>query len=428
MRGLADLIQPSPVHRHAVLARSERLAGTLASPPYPAEADDGPGSPRWDGQSLSSGHAGIAILHGIRARAGHGRWSRAADWLAAAVREPVAGAGGAGLWHGAPAIAFALHTAVPRQADRHLTQLDSFIAAMAERQVHSAYKRMAERRRPLPGEFDLVRGLTGLGVYFLRRDPAHPCLRSILGYMVQLTAPVPADDAAGISVPGWWTRHLPAGRPTVPFTDGHSDQGMAHGISGPLALLSLAAGIGVDVPGQMDAIVTIRDWLERCQQHSLAGPWWPERLTLADLHTGQPHQNGPARPSWCYGTPGITRTLQLTARALDDADRQSAAETALLACITDRDQLARLDNLALCHGWSGLITTVWAAAADATTAALSQQLTRLIVELLSTQLALPERPGLIDGTAGLALVLHSIATGTLAPWTSCLLLTGTDPA
>ncbi|GII90618.1 hypothetical protein Ssi02_08490 [Sinosporangium siamense] len=210
---------------------------------------------------------------------------------------------------------------------------------------------MAEGRRPSPGEFDLVRGLTGLGVYFLRRDPTGPHLREVLGYLVRLTAPIPAEDSAGTCTPGWWTGHLPEGRPAIDFAHGHSDQGMAHGIAGPLALLSLTFHAGIIVPGQAKVIMTIRDWLEHWQQTGEAGPWWPERLTLADLDHAQPHQKGPARPSWCYGTPGITRALQLAALALGDAERQYRAEQALLACISDRSQLSQLGNLALCHGW-----------------------------------------------------------------------------
>lgn len=406
-----------------------RLADALAvPPPHPADADYDPDSPRWDGQSLSCGHAGIAVLHGIRAHDGHSGWAPAADWLAAAVEESVAGAGGAGLWHGAPALAFALRTAAPPgAAHRLLRQLDAAVTTMATRQVEEADARMAAGCRPSPGEFDLVRGLTGLGVYLLRRDPIGPHLRNVLGYLVRLTAPIPADDTAGTGVPGWWTSRLPEGRRSADFTDGHSDQGMAHGITGPLALLSLASRAGATVPGQTEAIMTIRDWLERWERIGEAGPWWPERITLTDLHNDQPHQDGPARPSWCYGTPGIARALQLAALALHDADRQHKAEKALLACVTDHTQLARLDNLTLCHGWSGLIATVWTAAADASIPALGWQLPRLIAGLLDMGLPLPDRPGLIDGTAGVALVLHSIADGTLAPWTSCLLLTGTDP-
>jgi hypothetical protein len=221
--------------RAAATART--LADMLAvPPPHPGHAGHGPDSPRWDGQSLSSGHLGVAMLHALLARDGSSTRDRALDWFMAALREPIAAAGGAGLWHGAPAVAFALRTAGLRGSEPLLDRLDTAIAGMVTRQVSAAQERITARRRPDPGEFDLVRGLTGLGVYLLARDPQSPHLQAVLSYLVRLTAPVPVADAAASSVPGWWTGHLPDGKPEGDYHDGHSDQGMAHGIAGPLAI------------------------------------------------------------------------------------------------------------------------------------------------------------------------------------------------
>ncbi|WP_433177340.1 lanthionine synthetase C family protein [Actinoallomurus sp. CA-150999] len=420
------MITLSSIESRAATAAQE-LADTLAVPPPHLEhADHGPDSPRWHGQSLSQGHAGIAVLHALRARDGSGTWERALVWFTAAVREPLAAAGGAGLWHGAPAVAFALHTAPIPGNELLLTRLDAAITAMVTRQVAAADARITARQRPEPGEFDLVRGLTGLGVYLLARHPGSPHLDAVLRYLVRLTEPVPADDTAAMIVPGWWTGHVPDGKPTHDYQDGHSDQGMAHGITGPLALMALACRAGVTVPGQINAITTIQSWLEDWRQDGPAGPWWPERITLAEHATRWPRQNGPARPSWCYGTPGIARALHLAAQTLHDPARQTAAEDVLLACVTDTAQLARLDTPALCHGWAGLIAAVAATSADATTPALANQLPALITSLLDRlDLDPGERPGLIDGTAGVALLLHSLTTGQLTGWTNSLLLTGT---
>jgi lantibiotic biosynthesis protein len=418
----------------ATTPRADKTARMLAdalavAPPHPSHADHSPDSPRWDGQSLSSGHIGIALLHGLRARVDAGPWERALAWFTAAVREPIAAAGGAGLWHGAPAVAFTLHTADFPGSERLLARLDAVIDAMVTRQVAAAEQRIAARRRPEPGEFDLLRGLTGLGVYLLARNPASPHLLAILSYLARLAEPIPTADAAAQAVPGWWTNHITKGRPEHDYSDGHSDQGIAHGITGPLALLALAHTAGITVPGQIDAIITIRSWLEDWRRDGPAGPWWPERITLAEHTTRTPGQDGPARPSWCYGTPGIARALHLAAQALSDPVRQIEAEDALLACITDPAQLARLDTPALCHRWAGLIATVAAMADDANTPALADQLPGLTRTLLDRLDANPARRlGLIDGTAGAALLLHSVTTGSLTGWTSSLLLTGSGPS
>jgi len=103
------------------------------------------------------------------------------------------------------------------------------------------------------------------------------------------------------------------------------------------------------------------------------------------LRTGRPSQRGPARPSWCYGTPGLARAQQLSALARGDHVRQAAAEQALAACVADPAQLARVIDPHLCHGWAGLTATLWYAAADAVTADLDAHLPPPAVR--------PDRPG-----------------------------------
>ena len=122
---------------HAV---ATHLSDALALPLPPELGDDrSPSSPRWRGQSLSKGAAGVAILHGVRAQGEPGSGDRVHAWLACATARL--------------AVAFA---------------------------------RLAAALRPSLSEFDLVRGLTGLGAYLLRRDPHDELVRRVLAYLVQL--------------------------------------------------------------------------------------------------------------------------------------------------------------------------------------------------------------------------------------------------
>ncbi|MEK8106511.1 lanthionine synthetase LanC family protein [Micromonospora sp. M12] len=81
----------------------------------------------------------------------------------------------------------------------------------------------------------------------------------------------------------------------------------------------------------------------------------------------RPSQCGPLRPSWCYGTPGISRALQLSALALGDSTRRRLAERAFVACIDDPTQTGQLTDRSLCHGTAGLLTTARRIATDALT-------------------------------------------------------------
>ncbi|WP_261555877.1 lanthionine synthetase C family protein [Frankia tisae] len=405
-----------------------RLADTLSTPPAAKPGGDRASSgQRWRGQSLAAGAAGAAVLHGIRAHAGAGDWATADAWLRVATREELSAGPGAGLWFGAPALAFALATAAPpgryRSARQHL---DTAVANMIERRLAAANGRIDAGQRPERAEYDLVRGLTGLGAHLLTSRPDSKQLRRILAYLVRLSEPLPTSSTIGLTLPGWWSGDLPVGAAVDAFADGHSDLGMAHGIAGPLALLALAYRRGIVVPGHLDALNRICDWLDTWRQNSPTGPWWPEKVTFGELTAGHPAQAGPGRASWCYGTPGLARAQQLAAIALADTGRQERAEAALAACLSNSAQLARFVDPTLCHGWAGLVATVHRAAADARFHPLGNHLETLTDQLLdnldATEPASGRPPGLIEGTAGIAAVLHSLTADTPAIWEIALLL------
>ncbi len=103
---------------------------------------------------------------------------------------------------------------------------------------------MAATLRPSLAEFDLVRGLTGLGAYLLCRAPHGELVRQVLTYLVRLTEPLPADDQAGASAPGWWTSDVPSGQPVGAFRGGHADLGInvIYGVN-PIQHVSLAFSV-----------------------------------------------------------------------------------------------------------------------------------------------------------------------------------------
>jgi hypothetical protein len=407
-------------------AASTTISQALHDPPPPETGDDrSPTSPRWRGQSLSKGAAGVAILHGLRARAELADPTAVHAWLHAATREPLSAGHGAGLWYGATAVAFGIREAVPGRYDQAARRLEQAVAKLVDTRLRAAADRMDAALRPSLSEYDLVRGLTGLGAYLLRHDPGSLRLRRVLEYLVHLTDPVPARDEAGSSVPGWWTGDVPSGQSSDAFVGGHADLGAAHGVTGPLALLSLAARGGITVGAHSEAIDKIATWLETWRQDGPTGPWWPERLTLAELRTGHFRQAGPRRPSWCYGTPGIARALQLAGIATSNHARQDQAEEALARCLADPAQLAQLTDPAVCHGWAGVVATTWHAAADERSDVLTSHLSPLLNTLLATAPGpseVEEPIGLIEGSAGVAAVLHLAATGT-GGWETCLLIT-----
>jgi lantibiotic biosynthesis protein len=397
---------------------AHRIVELLAEPMAP------PKNEPWAAHSLAKGAAGIALLHIERAHLGLSTWARAHRWITAVTTGEVSAADNTGLHLGAPAVAFMLHAANTGSGryQAALTAMDPHVTDLAHRRVDAAMARIHRGEPPGFHEYDALFGLTGIGAYLLHRDPHGSALGRVLAYLVALTRPA---RAGGTTVPGWWVAHDPHRQTSDRFPYGHGNLGAAHGVSGPLLLLARALRRDATVDGHREAIATITIWLDTWRQDDEHGPWWPEYVTLHDLHTGRTSQPRASRPSWCYGTPGIARAAQLAAIAMDDDRRRHDAEAALLACLTDPAQLQQVTDTSLCHGWAGIYQTAWRAAHDAQTPAL-----RTILPTLSQALvrhASPPSsggPGLLEGDAGTALALSTAAqdTAPTSGWDACLLI------
>jgi hypothetical protein len=359
------------------------------------------------GQSLSAGAAGASLLHIERARNGTGSWAAVNTSLMAAVAEGTSITPNANLFFGAPALAFVLHEAAGRPGIGHaLATLDAGTATVTRRRLEAAHRRLDHGDQPHFAEYDLLRGLTGIGVVLRRRRNTH-LLRQVLLYLVRLTEPLG-------QLPGWWCPTGPNRNRTGPV-GGHGNNGIAHGITGPLALLALALRDGIKVDGHTEAITRICCWLDAWEQRSDSGTRWPEIVTLDDIDQGVTRQTGPLRPSWCYGTPGIARTMQLTGLALHDPDRQRRAEAVFIDCVNDPHQLARLIDRSQCHGTGGILTTARRIADDSVIPIPVEKLLRLHQQ---AEAPTDEPPGYLEGTVGADLAL----AGTTTSWDASLLL------
>jgi len=405
---------------HGALAAADAIAAELTDPRPWAAAP--PNSGRAWPQSLAGGAAGIALLHIERAYSGHGDPHTAHAWLEVAASGTLTAAANAGLFFGAPALAFVTHAAAGSSGAyrRALDHLDDIVVAITRARLIGAHARIDRGRRPPMKELDLIRGLTGLGVYHLKRHPERRITSDVLSYLARLTEPLPTDD----DLPGWWTDVAPNGEPSSDYPHGHGNFGLSHGIGSALALLSLAVLCNVPAAGVKEAIERICAWTDLWQQEDSGGPWWPGLVTRDQVRAKHIDPLLRPRPSWCYGVGGTARAQQLAGLALGDALRQQTAEEAMLATLRDPAQLDRLPEFGLCHGMAGLLQAAWRMAADAPSSGIADELPGLADRLI-TQMSHPaDSFELLDGSAGVALALHTIGTG-VAPasgWDAFLLL------
>ena len=225
--------------------------------------------------------------------------------------------------------------------------------------------------------------------------------------------------------------------PRVFFPGGHSNNGTAHGIAGPLSMLALAALHRITVDGQLAAIARIAGWLDRWRTIGPGGSTWPYWVTRAELRAWRPGEAEPRRPSWCYGTAGQGRAQQIAALATGDDKRRRDAEQAVAAALSDPAQRDRTTDRSLCHGFAGLAYLAVKVAADAAPPT-AERLQALLPGLLdavqpagldpdttATALLNPNRagPGLLDGACGTALAVLATQLPVRSGWDTCLLTT-----
>ena len=275
--------------------------------------------------------------------------------------------------------------------------------------------------------YDVITGLTGTGRILLAalasgHDQAEQGLIATLDTLTTMI-----NNPRGDGRPGWW---LPAaGHPAGVPPSGAAETGMAHGIAGPVSLLSIAASAGWAVDGQTTAIRTAADWLLTWRTPGAAT--WPPCITGTELDSGLPAPAAGRRDAWCYGIAGISRALTLAGQALADPQLAETGHAAITSMADRPERLWDTEGPTLCHGNSGVLQC--AAASHAVTAALAAS---DVTAQFSTQHAFGFRhlrgsaasddPGLLTGAAGIALALADYgdlpAPAAPARWDAVLLL------
>ncbi|WP_163506608.1 lanthionine synthetase C family protein [Fodinicola acaciae] len=410
------------------------LAARLADPDAVAAVASAPDNlhdalprpvPVWLPDTLGEGHPGVALLFAELAATDPAMRRAAHGHLAAASR--AIGGVRTQLFMGAASVGYAGHVAAASYGGytAMLERLDEHVATAGVRQA-SAYRDDVETgRSPGGGRLDLISGITGVGRYLLARGLAEP-LAEVLACLVAAGL-APDVRVDGVPVAACWSSDN---------AGGGVDLGIAHGVSGPLALLALSWRAGVRVGGQDAAIERIVGILDRWLVEDDAGPYWPAWVSVADHR--EPPERTRGRDAWCYGAGGISRALFLAGAALDRPDWRKLAIAALRGAVQTADYPA-IRDAGLCHGWSGLLQITVRMAGDTGDPGLWSAADALAVRTMDDYDAEcpfgfryapyvaprpADRPGFVGGAAGIALALHTYAAGEppRTPWDAALLL------
>lgn len=287
--------------------------------------------------SLGGGQAGVALLYAWLAQTGRTPQADLLAWecLDRAIEAMSTQPMNASFYGGFTGVAWATELVDllldPDAEDRN-EAVDEALVGLLSRTDHWS------------APYDLVEGLTGFGVYALQRYPrpvATECLRRV----VELLEKRAQHDEHGLY---WWTpaeelheewrKQYPSGR---------VDLGVAHGVAGPIALLGGICAAGIEQ-------ATARPLLEGAVHWLLAHSLPTEDGSTFPLWVAPGFQPYPARCAWCYGDPGVATALLMAARGLGDAALEQTA-VALACRATERPSSETgVVNASFCHGAAGL--------------------------------------------------------------------------
>jgi hypothetical protein len=225
------------------------------------------------------------------------------------------------------------------------------------------------------------------------------------------------------------------------YPSGRADLGVAHGVAGPVALLGGICGAGVEQATARPLLEGAVSWLLAHSVPTEAGPTFP-------VWVAPGFQPSPARCAWCYGDPGIAAALLLAARGVGDAGWEQTAVA--LACRAAERPAAETGvvNANFCHGAAGLAhlyNRMYQATGE-------PELGRAALYWLKRTLGFYRRardaggtwvqgnwdPGqrerwtwtgieLVEGAAGVALVLLAAATSVEPTWDRMFLVSAPKP-
>jgi class I lanthipeptide synthase len=376
--------------------------------------------------SISSGSAGLALFYAYLSQVNttSAAEDKALDWLERSITQMCRQSLAPALHGGYCGVAWTLahvSTAEDRVDDEQFTLVDEGLAERLE--------------PPTAGEYDLINGLVGIGVYALERLPspaATTCLRRVIDHLDRTAVHRPSGTC-------WWTpveRIPPIQRNQHP--EGYANLGVAHGVPGAIGLLAQAVAKGVAVEQSRRLLSGAVEWLLAQQL--------PNHPAGRFGYTAGDHSEL-SRLAWCYGDLGIAAVLLSAARAADNASwEREAVQIARLAAQRTLANSA-VQDAGLCHGAAGighLFNRLYQTTGQAELLDAARRWFEVTLQLRSTQRGVggfsawetrtpqggrwADEAGFLEGAAGVALALLAATSAVEPNWDRVLLCSLPLPA
>jgi hypothetical protein len=283
---------------------------------------------------------------------------------------------------------------------------------------------------PWRGDYDLISGLVGLGVYAFDRLP-RPTAVACLERVIDRLAESAERGADGV------TWHTPAEDLTpeqrAKYPCGYYNLGVAHGVPGVIPVLAAACAAGVAARKARPLVHGAVAWLLRQQLPAASESRFPNMCAPGI----EPEA---CRLAWCYGDAGIAVALLSAARWLKEPAWEQEALAIARAAAARPAETAGVRDAGLCHGAAGLghlFNRLFHAAGEACFAEAARFWFRRCLEMRQPGRGIAgfshygqrqdgvdcwlKEPGLLIGAAGIALALLAAITPIEPQWDRHLL-------
>lgn len=375
--------------------------------------------------SLAEGHAGLALLFDVAARVwpAEETWpaarSRSVDHVMNAIAESVMDAN---LYKGLAGAGFAL------QQLAHLQLLPKLLEDTDEdelAEIDAALWQHLATTDACQGDYDLIFGWVGLGVYGLERR--HRAMGAACAARVVERLAETAERSPDGTITWFTPRRLLTDWQQERYPRGCYNVGLAHGVVGIAAFLARAVTLEGDIGEKA------RELLTGCLK------WLRAQRTPADASEilGLPLVG--ERPTWCYGDLGVATALLLASHV----DAHSRAEALEVTSLEHGFDPHAAIHLTVCHGLAGtghLFNRIYQATGDERIEKAARLWISRTISHRRPDIAVAGYPdvtgkgdaelfpraGILSGAAGVALVLLAAATDHEPVWDRMLLASG-DP-
>ncbi|NGX37298.1 MAG: Nisin biosynthesis protein NisC [Chlamydiae bacterium] len=413
----------------------------------------------WGALSLSHGYPGILLFFATLDDCyPNERWDEMSHQYVLKIKEAIEaeGVSDPSLFGGLAGICVAIDRASKRKTRylRLLTTLNQHLIKQINAFLFPTLREKIRLGLPARMEFyDLISGISGIGAYLITQTDsaeAFDCLKELLSLAIGLTRDIQIGSHC---IPGWYvpSHYQFLEKDRLEYPKGNFNLGMAHGVTGMLALLSTAQIQGISIQGQKEAIEKISAWIIAKKQVDAEHIYWPTRVNFEEEMDEKSSSSQQAPAAWCYGSAGIARCLYLAAKALNDKAVKDLSVSAFQSVFTRAPGSWILRAPSFCHGNAGVLTLATMMAHDTGSDELKGWIPKIRQQILSAyhpdfhfgfkdlepifkenftlnqdepfKMVQVEKAGLLDGVSGILLSLLS-SVDYQTSWTLPFMLGG----